>query len=227
MVYIDEDIGHFLIGGIDSNNTFQFRYGQISKKASMNIERSFMSVIVINNMILAIGGYDYNEKNQLKSIEVYDIDKDKWSLNVFEDLKIARSQCSALLYNNNTILVLGGYSKALGTLNTIEKITLNDKKTELIDLKMHIPLRRFSTLKISETRIMIMGGITKLCKESDHVYCIDYEKKSSIKFSSLPKGGIIEHEIILDEIGNVHLFFENNYGTSPPIHHTYNYLDFS
>ena len=80
MVYIDEDIGHYLIGGIDSNNTFQFRYGQISKKASMNIERSFMSLIVLNNNIVAIGGYDYNEKNQLSSIEVYDIEKDKWTI---------------------------------------------------------------------------------------------------------------------------------------------------
>jgi hypothetical protein len=72
-----------------------------------------------------------------------------------------------------------------------------------------------------------MGGVTRLCKDSDHVYCLDYEKQTFIKFTSLPKGGILDHELILDEIGNVHLFFENNYGTSPPIHHTYNYLDFN
>lgn len=227
MVYIDDDIGYFLIGGIDSNNTFQFRYGQISKKSSMNVERSFMSVLAINNVILAMGGYDYNEKNQLKSIEVYDIDKDKWTENLFEDLKVARSQASAVLYNNNTVYLFGGYSKAHGTLSSIEKITLNDKKTELIDFKMPVPLRRFGSLKISETRIMILGGITKLCKESDHVYCLDLDKKVSTKFSCLPKAGILEHEIILDEIGNVHLYFENNYGTSPPVHHIYNYLDFS
>lgn len=228
MVYIDEDIGHFLIGGIDGNNTFQFRYGQITKKASMNVERSFMSILVLNsNVILAIGGYDYNEKTQLKSIEVYDIEKDKWTSNVFEDLKVARSQASCLLYNNSTVLVMGGYFKDSGTLSSIEKISLPDKKTELLEIKIPIPLRRFASLKISETRIMIMGGITKLCKESDHVYCIDYEKKNSIKFSSLPKGGIIDHEVILDDIGNVHLYFENNYGTSPPIHQIYNYLDFN
>ena len=227
MVYVDDEIGHFLLGGIDNNNTFQFKYGQISKKCSMNIDRSFMAVLIVNNMIIAIGGYDYNEKNQLKSIEVYDIEKDKWSMNVFEDLKVARSQCSALLFNNSIILVLGGYSKANGTLSSIEKITINDKKTELLDIKIPIPLRRFASLKIAENKIMIMGGITKLCKETDHVYCIDFEKKNSIKFSSLPKGGVIEHEILLDEIGNVHLFFENNYGTSPPNHYMYNYLDFS
>lgn len=227
IIYIDESYGYFLLGGIDSNNTFQFKSGEIRKKASLNIERSFMAALSINNVIFAIGGYDYNEKTQLKSIEVYDIDKDKWSENVFEDLKVPRSQASTLLYNNNTMFVIGGYNKSLGTLSSIEKLTLNDKKTELIDIKLPIPLRRFATLKISETRIMIMGGITRLCKESDHVYCLDYEKKNFIKFTSLPKAGIIDHEVILDDIGNVHLFFENNYGTSPPIHHTYNYLDFN
>lgn len=227
MIYIDEDVGHFLIGGIDSNNTFQFRDGQIIKKSSMSVDRSFMAVIHIRNSILAIGGYDYNEKTQLKSIELYDIDQDKWSQNSFEDLKVARSQAQALLYNNQTIFILGGYNKSLGTLSSIEKISLSDKKTELLDFKLPIPLRRFAMIKISESRIMIMGGITRLCKESDHVYCLDYDKKTFIKFSALPKAGIIDHEVLLDDIGNVHLFFETNYGTSPPVHYVYNYLDFS
>ena len=227
MIYIDEEIGYFLLGGIDANNCFQFKGGEIRKKSSMKVERSFMSCLNINNIILAIGGYEYNEKSQLQSIELYDIEKDKWSDNYFEDLKVARSQASSLLYNSTTIFIFGGYNKSLGTLSSIEKLSLTDKKTELLDIKIPIPLRRFATLKISETRIMIMGGITRLSKESDHVYCFDFDKKSFIKFSSLPKGGIIDHEVLLDEVGNVHLFFENNYGTSPPLHHTYNYLDFN
>lgn len=226
-VFVDHNSGYFLIGGIDSSNTYQFKDGEIRLKASLNFERSFTSAININGAILAIGGYEYNEKSQLKSIEVYDVEKDKWTLNVFEDLKVARSQASAVLFNNKTVLVFGGYNKSFGTLSSIEKISLNDKKTELLEFKLPIPLRRFNSLKISDTRIMIMGGVTRLCKDSDFVYCLDYEKKSFRKFTSLPKGGILDHELVLDEIGNVHLFFENNYGTSPPIHHTYNYLDFN
>ena len=180
LVYINDDTGHYLIGGTDSNNTFQYYDGQIVKKSSMNVERSFCACLHINGSILAIGGYEYNEKNQLASIEVYDIEKDTWTYNVFEDLKVPRSQASALLYNNSTILVIGGYNKALGTLNSIEKISLQDKSTELFDIKIPISLRRLACLKISETRIMIMGGVTKLCKESDHVYCLDVEKKNFI-----------------------------------------------
>ena len=34
----------------------------------------------------------------------------------------------------------------------------------------------------------------------------------------LSRGGVLEHEIIFEDNGKVHLFFENNYGTAPPEH---------
>ncbi len=226
VLFIDDDYGHFLIGGTDSNNTFQYRDGQITKKSPLNIERSFMSLILNGNSILAIGGYEYNEKNQIGSIEVYDIETDKWQMNLYEDLKVARSQANALLYNNKTIFVFGGYNKSLGTLNTIEKISLNTKTTELLDIKLPLPLRRFGSLKICDNKILIMGGITRLCKETDNVHCWDMETGTFNKMVNLTRVGIIEHEVILDEQGRIHLFFENNYGTSPPVRAIYNFLDF-
>ena len=227
IIFIDEDIGHFLIGGTDGLNMLQYTDSQIIKKASMNIDRSFISVCHIKNTVFAIGGYDYSEKTQLKSIEVYEIDKDKWFLNKYEDLKVARSQASSLVYNLNLIYVFGGYNKVGGTLNSIEIINVSKKTTELLDIVLPIPLRRFGSLKIADNRIMIFGGISLLCKETDKVFCFDLEKNSFFKFSSLPKSGIIEHEVLLDEIGNVNLFIENNFGTSPPTHCVYNYLDFN
>jgi hypothetical protein len=53
---------------VDNSNTFHYRDGQIVKKASMN-------VVCINKAILAIGCYEYNEKSQLSSIVVYEIDE--------------------------------------------------------------------------------------------------------------------------------------------------------
>lgn len=226
IVYIDEDVGHFLLGGIDNQNTFQYRDTQIIKKSSMNIDRSFMAVCTVSGKIFAIGGYEYNEKVQLKSIEVYNIENDKWEANIYEDLKIGRSQANALVFNND-ILVFGGYNKNFGTLNSIEKISLKNKTTDLIEMKLPIPLRRSASLKISNNQCIIFGGISRLCKESDAVYCFNLESNSFTQFSPLPRPGIIEHEILVDEKGTLHLFFENNYGTSPPIHATYNYLDFS
>jgi len=225
VLFVDDDYGHFIIGGTDCNNTFQYRDGQITKKNSFNIDRSFMSLVLLNNTILAIGGYEYNEKNQIGSIEVYDIEQDKWQLNVFEDLKVARSQANALVFNAKTVFVFGGYNKSLGTLNSIERINCANKVTELLEVKLPLPLRRFASVKISETKILIMGGITRLCKETDNVHCWDLEASLFTKMPSLPRVGIIEHEVILDDSAQIHVFFENNYGTSPPVRAVYNFLE--
>jgi serine/threonine protein kinase len=114
-IYAGEAYGYFLIGGTNSNNTLQYINNQIIRKNSMNIERSFMSALffVHNNIptILAIGGYDYSDKGQLSSIESYDINKDIWSMNVYPDLNVGRSQADCLLFNDKIIFVFGGYNK--------------------------------------------------------------------------------------------------------------------
>ena len=230
-IYAGEIYGFFLIGGTNSNNTLQFINNQIIQKNSMNIERSFMTCLFLNQnntpTILAIGGYDYSDKGQLSSIESYDINKDIWSMNVYPDLNIGRSQASSLLFNDKKIFVFGGYNKNYGTLNSIEEIDMNKKICNLIEMKLPIPLRRFASVKISENKVIIMGGITRLCKESDETYILNMDNYNQVKYNNLPKAGTIEHEVFFDEIGDMHLFYENKYGTSPPIHIIYSFLDFN
>ncbi len=230
-IYAGEEYGYFLIGGTNSNNTLQYINNQIIRKNSMNIERSFMSALFFfnNNIptILAIGGYDYCDKGQLSSIESYDINKDIWSMNIFPDLNMGRSQASCLLFNQKKIFVFGGYNKNYGTLNSIEEINIEKKTCNIIKMKLPIPLRRFASVKISENKVLIMGGISRLCKESDEVYILNMENFNQVKYNSLPKSGIIEQEIYFDEIGDMHLFYENKYGTSPPIHIIYSFLDYN
>ena len=230
-IYAGEAFGFFLIGGTNSNNTLQYINNQIIQKNSMNIERSFMSCLFLNinnnPTILAIGGYDYSDKGQLSSIESYDINKDIWSMNVFPDLNIGRSQASALLFNDKKIFIFGGYNKNYGTLNSIEEIDINKKICNLIEMKLPIPLRRFASVKISENKVIIMGGITRLCKESDATYILNMENYNQVKYNNLPKAGTIEHEVYFDEIGDMHLFYENKYGTSPPTHVIFSFLDFN
>ena len=230
-IYAGEIYGFFLIGGTNSNNTLQFINNQIIQKNSMNIERSFMTCLFLNQnntpTILAIGGYDYSDKGQLSSIESYDINKDIWSMNVYPDLNIGRSQASSLLFNDKKIFVFGGYNKNYGTLNSIEEIDINKKICNLIEMKLPIPLRRFASVKISENKVIIMGGITRLCKESDETYILNMDNYNQVKYNNLQKAGTIEHEVFFDEIGDMHLFYENKYGTSPPIHIIYSFLDFN
>ena len=230
-IYAGEAHGFFLIGGTNSNNTLQFINNQIIQKISMNIERSFMSCLFLNQnntpTILAIGGYDYSDKGQLSSIESYDINKDIWSMNIYPDLNIGRSQATSLLFNDKKIFVFGGYNKNYGTLNSIEEIDINNKVCNLIEMKLPIPLRRFAAVKISENKVIVMGGITRLCKESDATYILNIDNYNQVKYNNLPKAGTIEHEVFFDEIGDMHLFYENKYGTSPPTHIIYSFLDFN
>ena len=230
-IYAGEAYGFFLIGGTNTNNTLQYINNQIIQKSSMNIERSFMSCLFLNinntSTILAIGGYDYSDKGQLSSIESYDIKKDIWSMNVYPDLNIGRSQASSILFNDKKIFVFGGYNKNYGTLNSIEEIDINNKVCNLIEMKLPIPLRRFASVKISENKVIIMGGITRLCKESDATYILNMENFNQVKYNNLPKAGTIEQEVYFDEIGDMHLFYENKYGTSPPTHVIFSFLDFN
>ena len=230
-IYAGEKYGYFLIGGTNSNNTLQYINNQIIRKNSMNIERSFMGALFfINNnipTILAIGGYDYSDKGQLSSIESYDINKDIWSMNIYPDLNVGRSQASCLLFNEKKIFVFGGYNKNYGTLNSIEEINIDKKTCNIIEMKLSIPLRRFASVKISENKVLIMGGISRLCKESDATFILNMENYNQVKYNNLPKAGTIEHEVYFDEIGDMHLFYENKYGTSPPTHIIYPFLDYN
>ena len=60
------------------------------------------------------------------------------------------------------------------------------------------------------------------------IYCVDFEGDETIeKLDKLPKGGVIEHPIIADTVGNLHLFIENCSGTAIPYHITYTFLEYS
>ena len=63
----------------------------------------------------------------------------------------------------------------MGTLSSIERYDINLKKVQLLEIKMPVPLRRFTSIKISMTKILLMGGIGRLSKDSDAVYCFDID----------------------------------------------------
>jgi N-acetylneuraminic acid mutarotase len=109
--------------------------------------------------IYTFGGYENVEKIQLKSCEVYSIEKDRWYSNDEVQLNEARSQSSACLFDDNVIFIFGGYNKDMGTLSSIERYDITKKRITLVEIKMPIPLRRFATVKISSSKILLLGGI--------------------------------------------------------------------
>lgn len=223
-IYTNNKYGYFLLGG-EENTTYQFINNQVLVKANMLCPRYFTSPIYYNNIILVIGGYDNINKVQLASIECYNIDKNTWNIEEYS-LNIPRSQANSLLYKDKIIYVFGGINKNYGTLNSIERINIELKLCDLLNIKLPIPLRRFKSIKITSTKILILGGTSRYQTESEHTFIYDVDTNNFSKFVPLSRAGNIEDEIIVDEIGELHIFLENAYGTSPPYHIDFNYLDF-
>lgn len=95
-------------------------------------------------------------------------------------------------------------------------------------LKIPSPLRQFQSMKISATKILLIGGISNVDRPMDSVFCFDLEKDYTIdQLDKIDKGGIIDYPIVLDQVGNLHLFLENLNGTKPPHHVIYSFLEYS
>jgi hypothetical protein len=43
----------------------------------------------------------------------------------------------------------------------------------------------------------------------------------------IDKGGVVDSPVIIDSVGNLHLFLENASGTSPPYRAVYSFLEYS
>ena len=113
------------------------------------------------------------------------------------------------------IFVFGGYNKDVGTLDSIERFDIDHKRITLIELKLPNALRRFASTKISQNKILLLGGITRLSRDSDAVYCFDCnddEKKPSYSIEPLDKidkPGVIDYPVMFDSVGSLQLFVEN------------------
>ena len=110
-----------------------------------------------------------------------------------------RSQSSCCQFDQETVFIFGGYCRSEGTLASIERFSLRTRKVELLELRLPQPLRRFASIKISNTKILLLGGLMRMSKESDAVFCFDLERDYSIEqLDKIDKPGIVDQPIILD-----------------------------
>jgi hypothetical protein len=81
----------------------------------------------------------------------------------------------------------------------------------------------------------LLGGIGRLSKDSDAVYCFDSSEENNganAQYSmeildKIDRAGPVDEPVILDSIGSLHLFVENASGTSPPFRTVYSFLEYS
>ena len=97
------------------------------------------------------------------------------------------------------IYVFGGYHRDLGALNSIEKLDLTSRKIIKMDIVIPSPIRRFQSLKISTTKILLIGGLGAQSEELDSVFCFDLEKDMTIEqLDKIEKAGVVDCPILLD-----------------------------
>jgi len=65
-------------------------------------------------------------------------------------------------------------------------------------------------MKISTTKILLIGGVGASSQELDAVFCFDLEKEYTIEqLDKIERAGMVDFPILLDQVGNLHLFLEN------------------
>ena len=175
VVYVPDTKSYCLLGGPAGENFRIFKSRRLEfNKAQIPGVRNFFSAVHYNHRMYLFGGYNDETKTQMSSCLMYDIHSEKWS--EIASMKTARSFSSCCKINDNEILVIGGYNKDKGTLNSIEKYNLKSNTFEVLDLKLPLPLRRFMTAKVSKNVALVFGGITKESFESQRVFKLNYEK---------------------------------------------------
>ena len=89
---------------------------------------------------------------------------------------------------------------------------------------------------------MLLGGISRLSKDSDSVFCFDIEEAESTSkkgkgepeysysienLDKVDKAGVIDYPVIINSVGSLNLFVENASGTSPPYRTVYSFLEYN
>ena len=173
VIFIPTTNEYYLLGGPAGDNFRIFHNKKLmSNKVQMPTFRNFFASVYNNQKVFIFGGYDGDNKMQVKSGELYDIVSSRWY--PLAELKMARSQASACRINDDEMLICGGYNKENGTLNSIERYIIGKDKMEISKLKLPIPLRRFMIVRVAKNKALILGGLTLNSKESQKVFKLDY-----------------------------------------------------
>jgi len=222
-IYATKRQSYYLIGGTGETNVreFSLQAMKFKRKPSMNKVRNFFaSVYTPDNKIYVFGGYNDANKQQMLNCECYDIEAEKWK--EIANLNIERSQAAACQMGNDKIYIVGGYNKKIGALKSIEQYFISTNKIVLINLALPEGLRRFS-LKSFSNEMLIFGGIKQHFESNEIVYRIDAGNGVVEPWGNLSKGGVVDHETLVDSENTCHLFIEEANGTSPPYHIKYFY----
>ena len=155
----------FVTGGVDSisiNTTeiFDYKKEKWEIATPMNVGRGSHVMVRLNNgNVMAIGDF-FN-----KSCEIYDTLSKSWILTDSLIVKRSFGETATLLDNGN-ILVTGGYDETLGKPKGLKSSEIYDSKQAkwILTDSMKFDRHEFSAIKLSDGRVLVIGGFCVAAK---------------------------------------------------------------
>lgn len=152
--------------------------GSWIKKADMKFPKSHHKLVAFSkNLIYSIGGKKKGD-TFYSVCEIYEIDKDNWKL--APELNEKKCLVSATSFNLSAIYTFGGFNG--GGLSTIEVIQpFSDNKWTIIQTKKSedwTARSEVGSFQLSDTEIMVFGGVIHKKACTDDVFIFDTNKNS-------------------------------------------------
>jgi len=151
----------FVLGGSDSDDNFSkrnvyfSRYQRFIEKAPMLFKRAFFSSIfsVTDSCVYVFGGS--NGEQDLNAAERYSIVDNTWQQIAPMAMRRNGSSCVAF---EKVIFVFGGNEQDVGSLDSIEKYTIETDKWTIARVRLREPVHDTVAFPLGGSRVLIFGG---------------------------------------------------------------------
>jgi len=184
----------------------------------MVIGRGCFAAIYHDGYVWAFGGVNYTDK-VIKKCERYAIETDTWKR--IPDMVTPRKNASACALSADTIYVFGGTSQ-VETVDTVEQFSISTNVWTMLRVRLPMPVAFLTTFKVSNSEIIIMGGMVKDVKnlttyKSNEVLLFNVVRGRFTRTKSLDREILSLYPAFYDD-GYVYLVDEETTtGDNPPV----------
>lgn len=209
----------FILGGSDIKDNFSrktlffSKYVRYFEKPNMIYPRAFFpSIFCLSDSCLYVfGGNDgITDINQCERFNVSD---NAW--NTIMPMSVKRNGCSCVAFDN-VIFVFGGNNALSGSLDSIERYSVEFDKWSMPRVRLKEPLHDSVAFNLGSARVMIFGGSSrKKPNEYVDVYDLSLEVIGQKEFQ-MQTGKIYIPPVYDPSFGTIHTFL--GYGDNDLVH---------
>lgn len=196
-----------IIGGVSTatlNRVLQLRNSTIKRLTPMLSNRADLCAVAVSENIYAIGGYNEESDQALNTVEVYNLNKNKWTS--LHQMIYPRVN-SAAAVNGLFIYVFGGVG-----VSAVEKFDIVQEEWSLCELSMPMSISASGITTIAQNQIMIFGGVDESGTLQQGVYLFDLLNESIVMQQQLHKPSSV-NKPIYSHNGLLYLFNNKEFTT--------------